>query len=157
MLGRYTFDEEALLKLQSVPDWSNVMPITVELEPQVSDSLERTAVKLGRAKEDLASDAIRERYGRPTFQLPVGSESELISAINDPFPRSVWRVYETLKSKSEAETIINTERHVLVHVLDCIEDVHVRRLEHMASLARMRGVRLEDIIAEYGNLPLTRA
>jgi hypothetical protein len=97
-------------------------------------------------------DVLQERLERERNLPPhlPRRESELLQRINQGLPETTWARYEVLKGKRDAETLTEAEHQELIRLVDEVEGWNVRRLELVADLATLRGVRFQDLVRELG-------
>jgi hypothetical protein len=84
-------------------------------------------------------------------------EAVLLQKINQRLPATTWERYRSLKGKRDEETLTPEEHAELIALTDEIEGWNVRRLELVAELAKLRGVRLPEMMKELGLTPASHA
>ena len=70
--------------------------------------------------------------------------------INRGLPETTWLRQRELNQKRRDEEIADYELTELRSLNDIIEDDHVRRLELVAELAKLRGTTLDALMKEMG-------
>jgi hypothetical protein len=73
-------------------------------------------------------------------------ETILLQKINDRVVPSLWKRYESLHKKLQAETISPEEHSELSTVIGQIEAINVEWLKNVAELARLQGVSLQELM-----------
>jgi len=81
--------------------------------------------------------------------LPRG-EARLLQEINQGLPETTWRRYHELVARRRDSTLTADEHEELKSLTDSVELAHSRRMERLADLARLRGVSLDESMAELG-------
>jgi hypothetical protein len=135
------------------------MTIAVDLRPETEKWLREEAVRRGKDAASLVAETIEEKRRResdagtamPPHLGPV--ESDLLRKINEGLPESTWNRYRQLIKKRRAESLTEAEYEELLAVGNLIEETHVRRLEHVAQLARVRNAPFNQIMKELGIKP----
>lgn len=128
------------------------MTITLEISPELEQALRATAERAGLAPERYVLDLLRERL-IPTNGGPTGlpaAEAALLERINDPLPEATWARYAALKEKRDKATLTDAEHAELIALVNQVEIWNARRLEAVAELAKLRGVRFPDLVKELG-------
>jgi hypothetical protein len=121
------------------------------LEALVSpDELLRAAEHLAPAElERFASQVLALAAHRRAPSLSH-DETELLQAINQGIPPEVQARYAALIARRREGTLTPEEHAELVRLGDDVEIMDARRAEHLAELARLRGVSLDDVMASLG-------
>lgn len=78
------------------------------------------------------------------------SETELLARVRRPVPADLQRRYSQLTVRLEAEILTPEEHQELLRLTDQVEQLNVERIEHIAALARMRGVSLRYLMDDLG-------
>jgi hypothetical protein len=73
-------------------------------------------------------------------------ETILLQKINNRVVPSLWKRYELLHKKLQAETISPEEHSELSTVIGQIEAINVEWLKNVAELARLQGVSLQELM-----------
>jgi hypothetical protein len=124
---------------------------TIHLEPPVSpDDLLRAADQLAPAE--------LERFASQVFALVAHrrapslshDETELLLAINEGIPPEAGARYAALIARRREGSLTPDEVGELVRLGDGVEVMDARRAEHLAKLARLRGVSLDEVMASLG-------
>lgn len=130
------------------------MSITIHLPPDLEHQLNVTSAAQGIPAENIIVGAVADSLGR--FQ-PLESratlsaeESRLLAEINRGLPEGIWVRYHALKSKAREETISDAEHEEFLALIDQIENAHARRLTHVAELAHLRNVSLDEMMGQLG-------
>jgi hypothetical protein len=135
------------------------MTLTLELSPELEETLRAVAAREGVAPDRFVLDVLQERLAqdqRLPSRLPR-AEAELLQQINEGLSESTWERYEALKQKRDAETLTPPEHAELLKLVDEVEGWNVRRLEWVGELAKRRGVPFRDLVRELGLGPNSRA
>lgn len=128
------------------------MTLTLEIGPELEAALRATAERLGLAPDRYVLDLLRERL-IPTNGGPAGltaAEAALLERINEGLPEGLWARYEALKEERDAETLTEAEHAELIRLVNEVEIWNARRLEAVAELAKLRGVRFADLVKQLG-------
>jgi hypothetical protein len=99
--------------------------------------------------EQLVDRVIAIRAERRAPHL-TGSESELLSRINQSLPAGDRARLKQLIHMRDAETITSTELQELIGMTDRLEKLQAERLAALAELATLRGVTLDEVINQLG-------
>jgi len=75
-------------------------------------------------------------------------ETELLLKINQGLPLDVQRRFDELVAKRQAETLMPAEHRELLALIEQVEKSDVRRVQHLAELARLRGISLTTLMDE---------
>jgi len=84
-------------------------------------------------------------------------EAELLAKINQGLPVALTSRYHKLIDKRRADTIAEDEYEELLQLTDQVEILHAQRIEHLAELARLRGISLAEVMQQLGIQPPTNA
>ena len=128
------------------------MTLALEISSELEEALRTTAEGAGLALERYVLDLLRERL-TPTDGGPTGlprMEAELLEQINEGLPEATWTRYHELQAKRNAEMLTDVEHAELIRLVNEVEIWNARRLEAVAELARLRGVRFPDLVRELG-------
>jgi hypothetical protein len=128
------------------------MTLTLNLDPQLEQQLRRQAARLGVNPDDFALEAISERLRQaPSESSHLSArETELLTEVNRGLPPAVWNRYDDLVARRRDETLTEPEHRDLLELGDRIEAAHVRRIELLAELARLRGVQVGALMKQLG-------
>ena len=92
------------------------MTLTLEISPELEETLRATAERAGLEPDryvlDLLRDPLASTNGGPTG-LPA-AEAALLERINVALPEATWDRYQALKGTRDAETLTDTEH--LIHL-----------------------------------------
>lgn len=80
-------------------------------------------------------------------------ESELLTNINQGLPLADARRMKTLIAKRQSYTITEGELQELIQLTDEAERLNVERLKDLIELAHLRGVTLDEVMAQLGIRP----
>lgn len=84
---------------------------------------------------------------RKAASLPQ-SETELLQQINQGLPEETQQRYNHLQAKLQAETITPAEHQELLTLIDTVEQADADRLQHLLTLAQLRQVPLNELMAQ---------
>jgi len=129
------------------------MPV-VQVEAQLpTDELLKGVGQLSQPDlEQFVFQVIALRAKRQAPSLPR-AESELLLKINEGVPSDIQKRYNELIAKRQAETLTPDEYEELLRLTQQVERLEVRRVEHLAELARLRGVSLTALMDNLGIRP----
>jgi hypothetical protein len=129
------------------------MTLTLEISPELEQALRASAERAGLPPDRYVLDLLQERLspinGGRTTGLPA-AEATLLERINEGLPEGTWARYEALKKKRDAETLTDAEHAELIRLVNEVELWNARRLEAVAELAKLRGVRFPDLVKQLG-------
>lgn len=77
-------------------------------------------------------------------------ESDLLQKINKGFSDDKWQRLEFLNDKLEFDTLPEKEHAELMTLVDKYETYMVQRVRHLARLATLRKVSLDELIEQLG-------
>ena len=133
------------------------MTVTLELDADIEEQLQEQAAALGTTVESFAVKSVvdslnrlRHRPPPPVGKVLSKEESRLMIEINRGLPETTWLRQRELNQKRRDEEIADYELTELRSLNDIIEDDHVRRLELVAELAKLRGTTLDALMKEMG-------
>ena len=130
---------------------SETMSVTVEISSDLAPLLEAEAFKAGKDPsafaQQLLRSSLRARRSPRVPQIPL-EEEELIKAINRGPKASELERYEDLIRKRQDEDLRGAEFDELCEFTDRMEEFAVERLACLAKLAELRGVDLQDLMAD---------
>jgi hypothetical protein len=81
----------------------------------------------------------------------------LLERINEALPETTWERYDALKKQRDSETLTDAEHDELIRLVNLVEIWNARRMEAVAELARLRGVRFPDLVKQLGLGPPVHA
>ena len=124
---------------------------TIRIEASVSpDDLLRAADQLAPAElERCASQVVALAAHRRAPSLSH-DETELLQAINQGIPQEIRDRYAALIARRREGTLKPEEHGELVRLGDEVEVMDARRAEHLARLAHVRGVSLDEVMESLG-------
>jgi hypothetical protein len=128
------------------------MTLTLEISPEQEETLRAIAERQGVAPDRYVLDLLQEQLNRDRGLPPhlPRAEAELLQRINEGLPEATWERYHALKEKRDAETLTEAEHAELIRLVNQVEGWNVRRLEAVAELAKLRGVRFPDLVKQLG-------
>lgn len=94
--------------------------------------------------------ALQARRRAPTLSP---SEAELLQQINQGVPAPLQQRYAWLINRRQAEQLTPEEHQEVLQLTARIEGIEARRPEHLAALARLRGISLAQLVADIGIAP----
>lgn len=77
-------------------------------------------------------------------------EAALLTRINQGAPAELRARLQELKAKRADDSITDTEYEELTQLADQAEVLHAERMAALGKLARLRGMRLPELMAELG-------
>lgn len=80
-------------------------------------------------------------------------ESELLTNINQGLPPADAKRMRALIAKRQSYTITEGELQELIQLTDEAERLSVERLKHLIELAHLRGITLDEVMAQLGIRP----
>lgn len=133
------------------------MTVTIELAADIEEQLHKQAAASGTTAESFVVASVLDRLNRLRHRSspPVGKclsaeESRLMMEINRGLSEATWLRYRELNQKRRDEEITAEELTELRSLNDIIEGEHVRRLQFVAELAKLRGTTLDVLMKEMG-------
>lgn len=93
---------------------------------------------------------LRARRQAPSIS---SAESELLLKINQAIPADLQHRFNELVAKRQALTLTETEHAELIQLGDRIEQLDAERIEHLATLAKLRHRSLREIMQDLGIQP----
>jgi hypothetical protein len=123
----------------------------LHLEAQVStDELLKAADQLSQSElNQFLKRLLALHAQRQAPSLPA-NEADLLRAINQGVPGEVRDRYETLIARRQEGALTSGEHEELLHLTEQVEANDAARAEHLASLARVRGISLGALLHELG-------
>jgi hypothetical protein len=94
-------------------------------------------------------EVLRRNASRRSPSLST-TETQLLKEINEPLPADRIARYRELEGRRRAETLISDEHRELCDLSDWLEERNAERLTRVATLARLRGVALADMMSQLG-------
>jgi hypothetical protein len=131
------------------------MTITVDIGSELESRLLHEAAKHGMDPGQFVINAVRARLEN---QNAVASsldaeQSRLLGEINNGLSQTQWERYYTLVSKRQAAALTDDEFAELTAVSNRIEELNAHRMDRLASLARLRGTTLPELLDQLGIAP----
>lgn len=123
--------------------------ITSELESRVREQAEQRGLGADEYVVNILQEHLRQTQRLDTRCLPE-AEARLIQQINEGLPPELWRRYNELIAKRQAETLTPDEHATLIALSNQIEDLNARRIEALAELARLRQTSLSELMQQLG-------
>jgi hypothetical protein len=128
------------------------MTLTLEITPELEQALQANAQRAGLPPDRYVINLLQERL-IPANGAPVGlppAEAALLERINEALPEATWARYDALREERDAGTLTDTEYAELLELVNEVEIWNARRLEAVAELAKLRGVRFPDLVKQLG-------
>jgi hypothetical protein len=121
--------------------------IQAETHLSVEQLLKATEQLSNPDLEQFTSEVIKLGARRRAPSLPK-NEAELLLKINQGIPPEVWKRYNELIAKREAEMLApgDAEYNELLKLIDQVEILHAQRLKYLAELAELRGTTLSHLM-----------
>ncbi|MBI2925520.1 MAG: hypothetical protein HYY24_07430 [Verrucomicrobia bacterium] len=128
------------------------MTLELELPPDVESWLRREAVRRGIDERVLVLEKLKqqrtEEKGVDPLEGLSEDESVLLAEIAQGLPDEVRRRYRSLSEKCRDETLTAEEHRELIALVDRVECDHARRLAHVAKVARLCGISLDEAMRQ---------
>ena len=129
------------------------MALTIEMTSELESRVREQAEQQGLGADEYVVNILQEHL-RQTQRLDARclreAEARLLQQINEGLPPEMWRRYNELIAKRQAETLTPDEHATLIALSDQIEDLNVRRVESLAELARLRQTSLSELMRQLG-------
>ena len=113
---------------------------------KVKQLLDEASQLSSTAFDQLTNHLIRLKTTRS--MRPIGSESELLNRIQNWAPHDLLNRYRHLGDLRRAETLTSDEHEELLHLVQKVEQLQNERLYRMVELAQLRGIPLQDLVAQ---------
>jgi hypothetical protein len=121
------------------------------IEAQVSpDDLLRAADQLSPGELERFASRVMELLAHRRGASLSPEETDLLQAINQGLPTEIRERYEALVARRREGTLTPDEHTELLRLTDQVEVEDARRAEHLAKLARLRGVSLGTVMDQLG-------
>jgi hypothetical protein len=135
------------------------MTLTLEISPELEQALRETAARAGIPLDRYILNLLQQRVvqEQDTTALLPQAEGDLLQKINEGMPEATWERYHDLKKKRDAQTLTEEERAELLTLVNEIEIWNARRLAFVGELARLRQMRLSDLVKQLGLTPPSHA
>jgi hypothetical protein len=128
------------------------MTLKLEITPELEAELRETAERAGLPPDRYVLGLVQERLA-PSSPGPTGlgsAQSALLERIGEGLPQETWVRYHALKEVRDAGKLTAAEHAELIRLVNEVEIWNARRLEAVAELAKLRGVRFPDLVKELG-------
>ena len=131
------------------------MTITINLSPELEQQVRETSAARGIPAEDFVVGAVSEsiKQAKAAHQLPPHlspEEGRLLTEINTGFSEDTWKRFHELVARRQEEILTEVERAELLSLTTQMERANVERLKKLIELARLRGVKLEELMDQLG-------
>lgn len=131
------------------------MTITINLSPELEQQVRETSAARGIPAEDFVVGAVSEslKHFPVAHRLPPHlppEEGRLLTAINKGFSEDTWKRFHELVARRQEELLTDAEHAELLSLTTQIERTNVERLKKLIELARLRGVKVEDLMNQLG-------
>lgn len=126
------------------------MVVTLEVSPELESRLKRAAQFSGQDTAGFILDVLESRLAE---RKPRSEELWLIEQISKGLPEQTWQKFDELRQVAKAEEMSPDQQQELIAITDQIEAADALRLEHLASLAQLRGVPIAEVMLELGIEP----
>jgi len=127
------------------------MPITIAIPPKLEQHLRDEAARQGVSVEEyIAQMLISREAGAGNTEIGEMTEEQLLQRIQLKIPQKDLEEYYRLVGLRKAEKLGSREHKKLLALTNRIEMAHAERMKFVAALARLRGVSLEQIVADLG-------
>jgi hypothetical protein len=80
-------------------------------------------------------------------------ESQLLENINAGLSQETWQRYRALIEKRRDENLTSDEHKELIQISDHLEQLNVRRMEHLVELAQLRNLPVRALMKQLGITP----
>ncbi len=121
------------------------MTITLNVKPSLEVLLRDQAAREGIDANELVLRTVEQAFGFREQEGKSVRETELLQLITQGPTEAAWQRYHELAQKRDAESLTTAEHQELIALSEEIEGLGVDRLEHLAELARLRGVTLSSL------------
>lgn len=127
--------------------------VSIQLGPEAEQRLRELATEQGVRAESLARNLLERclAVSAPTSTPRVSAqEASLLQEINRGLAPETWQRYHQLMERRREETLSPDEHEELVALTDTVELAHAARMKGVAELANLRGISIDDLMAELG-------
>lgn len=127
------------------------MTVTIQMTPDLESRLRDEAGRAGLNESQFVLATLEERLkkAKPGTVLSQ-QETALLSQINVGLPQVTWRRFHELNGKRQAETLATPEHAELLDLINQVELYGAKRLGYLNQLAKLRGVTLDEVMAQLG-------
>lgn len=135
------------------------MTILIDIASELENEIKQAASREGVSPDVFIVESVVQRLHpvrhrqSKTARLSK-AESELLQKINQSLSQVEWAKYRELIAKREAEIISPQELLELISISDQLEELNVKRIEHLTELAKIRAISLPALIKELGLQPV---
>ena len=132
------------------------MALTINLPQSIEQELRQDAASKGMSLDSYFLRLLKQAATiSPSKNVSkASSETELLKKINLDISDAEWVNYRHLIGLRRAEKLTEEEHQALILLGDKIENAHAKRMEHLWSLAQLRGVSLDKIMQDLGIKPI---
>ena len=128
------------------------MTLKVDIDSDTERTLQEEASRKGMDAEELAADLVCQ--GLTGNGGSCGDrESKLLTKINQGWSEDHWLRYrELLKLRDDRELSKDSHDELLLLTAE-LEGINARRIGYLAELAKIRGIKLPELMKELGINP----
>ena len=132
------------------------MALTINLPQTIEQQLRQEAASKGMSLDRYFLYLLKQAASvAPSKESPKQlSETELLKKVNLDISEAEWANYRHLIGLRRAERLTEQEHEALIALGDKIENAHAKRMEYLWTLAQLRGVTLDKIMADLGIKPM---
>ncbi len=132
------------------------MALTINLPQSIEQELRQEAASKGMSLDSYFLRLLKQAATRsqPKNAAQSLSETDLLKKVNLDISEAEWISYRHLISLRRAERLTEQEHETLIQLGNKIENAHAKRMEHLWSLAQLRGVSLDKIMQDLGIKPI---
>ncbi len=81
----------------------------------------------------------------------------MLKKINTGLSPEFWEQYYALVEKRRNEQLTPPEHAALIELSNSVEETNARRMKHLAQLARLKNMDLDDLMEKLGIAPRSHA
>ena len=131
------------------------MTITIDIGADLESRLLQEAERQGIDPGQYIVNAVRARLQAPnsTAACLDAEQSSVLAEINQGLSQTQWSRYYALVAKRQSDALSEEDLAELTALANHIEELNSRRMELLATLARMRGVTLPELLDQLGIVP----
>jgi iron-sulfur cluster repair protein YtfE (RIC family) len=131
------------------------MALTINLPQSTEQELRQDAASKGMSLDSYFLRLLKQAATPQSKNVSkLSSETDLLKKINLDISESEWVEYRRLIGLRRAEQLTEEAHQALIQLGNKIEDAHAKRMEHLWSLAQLRGVSLDKIMQDLGIKPI---
>jgi hypothetical protein len=126
---------------------------TIEIQKGVKvgfEDLLKGAAQMGTEDLEKFMDRLGHLLARRKAPKPSERELELLKKIYEPLKAKTQRRYDSLSAKLQQGKITQTEHEELLALVEAAEGHNADWLKSLIELARLRGVSVEELMAQLG-------